>query len=471
MLRWLHANVIYRAATLARGEGAVFRYLEEMRRVQHLPAEELERRQDRRLAELLVLAARSSPFHRGRWGVLPPIHDGNAREVLRTLPLLAKNDLQQNRDEMCCVPRPGRTTDKTTGGSTAQPVRVTKTSDGLAREMAASWMALEWSGIRMGDRAVRFWGTPLTRKRRIRFALADLAMNRIRLSAFDLDDEDLARYWERCLRFRPTWFYGYASLIDLFAEYVEQRGLDGRRLGLRAVVPTSEPLSERQRERIRRVFGAPIQNEYGCGEVGAIAYECGEGSLHVMTETVLVEVLTPDGREAEPGETGELVVTDLTNHAMPLVRYQVGDFAVQGGPCACGRPFPTLREIRGRIHDVVYTPTGRRWHGEKLDYLMVSLYGEVGGFRQYQVVQDGPDSLEVRLVTDGEVSPELEQRIAAYVRDRLDGMRTRVRRVDRVERAPSGKLRVVRNDWLAGAGSGTPPPGATRQPPPWTGTA
>lgn len=453
MLRWLHANVVYRAATLARGEGSVFRYLEEMRRVQRLPPDELLRRQDERLARLLTVVGRSSPFYRERWGEIGDVPADGARERLRGLPLVAKTDLQLHREEMLCDPLPGRTTDKTTGGSTAQPVRVTKTSDGIAREMAASWMALEWFGIRMGDRAVRFWGTPLTRKRRVRFALADLAMNRIRLSAFDLDEEDLSRYWERCLRFRPRWFYGYASLIHLFAEYVERRGLDGRRLGLRAVVPTSEPLTERQRERIQRVFGAPIQNEYGCGEVGAIAYECGSGSLHVMSENVLVEVITPEGRPAEPGETGEVIVTDLTNFAMPLVRYRVGDFAVQGGPCTCGRPFPALREVWGRIHDVVYTPTGRRWHGEKLDYLMVQLHAETGAFRQYQVVQDGPDTLEVRLVTDGELSPEFEERIRTYVHDRLDGMRARIRRVEQIERAPSGKLRVVRNDWLAASGA------------------
>ncbi len=456
MFRWLHANVVYRAATLSRGEGSVFRYLDEMRRAQRLPAEELLRRQDRHLARLLTAAGRSSPFYRERWGGPLEVTPESARERLRELPFLAKSDLQQHRDEMLCVPHPGRTTDKTTGGSTAQPVRITKTSDGLAREMAASWMALEWSGIRMGDRAVRFWGTPLTRTRRVRFALADMAMNRIRLSAFDLDEEDLARYWERCVRFQPRWFYGYASLIHLFAEYVEGRGLDGTRLGLRAIVPTSEPLTERQRERIGRVFGAPIQNEYGCGEVGAIAYECGHGSLHVMSENVLVEVLTPEGRPAETGETGEVIVTDLTNYAMPLVRYRVGDFAVQGGPCGCGRPFPNLREVWGRIHDVVYTPTGRRWHGEKLDYLMVQLHSETGAFRQYQVVQDGPDTLEVRLVTDGDLSPEFEARIQSYVRERLDGMRARIRRVEQIERAPSGKLRVVRNDWLAGAAARNP---------------
>lgn len=454
MHRWLHANLIYRAATSLRGEGAVFRYLKQMRALQQLTSAQLHERQAARLADILNFAAVRSPFHRERWGPVGLLGPGDALRMLENLPYVTKSDLQQHREAIICAPSPGRTTEKTTGGSTAEPVRVRKTSDGIAQEMAASWMALEWFGIRMGDPAVRFWGTPLTRQRRARFALADLAMNRIRLSAFEIDDADLENYWNRCLRFQPRWLYGYASLIDLFAEFVERRGLRGSDLGIRVVVPTSEPLTERQRARIKRVFGAPIQNEYGCGEVGAIAYECELGYLHVMSENVLVEVRRADGQSAEPGEAGELIITDLTNYAMPLIRYRVGDYAVQGESCSCGRPFPTLQNIRGRIHDVVYTPTGRRWHGEKLDYLMVRLHSEMGGFSQYQVVQDGPATLQVRLVTKTEISGELRSRIQAYVRERLDGMQATVIRIDRVERAPSGKLRVVRNDWLASSQQG-----------------
>ena len=271
-------------------------------------------------------------------------------------------------------------------------------------------------------------------------------MNRIRLSAFDLDDRDLACYYQRIRSFQPAWFYGYATLIDLLASWIEEHGRDGRGLGLRSIVPTSEPLSAAQRERITRVFGAPIQNEYGCGEVGAIAYECEKGALHIMTDSVAVEVLGDDGSPVVPGETGEVVVTDLNNYAMPLIRYRLGDRAVRGGECACGRPYPTLDRIVGRVHDVVYTPLGRRWHGEKIDYLMLSIHQELFPFRRYQVVQKQPDLLEVRFVSDAPIPPVARQRIADYVRDRLDGMRVDIRRVQTIERSASGKLRLVCNE-------------------------
>jgi len=79
--------------------------------------------------------------------------------------------------------------------------------------------------------------------------------------------------------------------------------------------------------------------------------------------------------------------------------------------------------------------------------MLSTLQMELGGYRQYQVVQDGPDTLDVRLVADEPIRADTERRITSYIAEQLDGMRARVRRVDAVERAASGKLRVVRNDW------------------------
>jgi phenylacetate-CoA ligase len=436
----------YAAATLALGEQSVFRHLRDARRIHMMKADELMQREDRALHSVLDAARERVPYYAG---IIPP-RSGvlTARARLSRIPLLEKTTLQRHPADLRVPGYSGRLIAKSTGGSTGAPVRIVKDAEGVAREMATSWAALERHGIRVGDRSVRFWGTPLTAVRRARFRLTDLAMNRIRLSAFDLEEHDLERYWNRCRAFGPRWFYGYASLIHLFAEWIAKSGRDGTSLNLVAIVPTSEPLNGDQRRLISEVFNAPIVDEYGCGEVGAIAYGCDEGRLHVMTENVSLEILGADGVPVGSGEVGEVVVTDLTNFAMPLIRYRLGDRAEQGDACGCGLGFPTIARVMGRIHDVVFTPAGRRWHGEKVDYLMSQLFGEVGGFSQYQVIQREADLLEVRLVADDEIPEELKTRIARYVRDRLDGMRVEVFRVERIERAASGKLRLVRNDWM-----------------------
>lgn len=402
-------------------------------------------RQSQKLNDLLSFAADNVPHYQEALRTPRANDQQDPMAWLTDVPLLDKEVLQQHPERLHGRLE-GRTTIKSTGGSTGEPVALLKTAGGVAVERACTWFGLGWFGIAVGDPSVRFWGTPLTPPRRLRFKLADVAMNRIHVSAFALEESDLAEYYERIKRFQPHWFYGYATLIDLLAEWIEATGRDGTVLGLRAIVPTSEPLSEAQRERVTRVFGAPIQNEYGCGEVGAIAYECERGLLHTMTESVVVEVLTGDGRPAGPGEEGEVLVTDLNNYAMPLIRYRLGDQAVRGGDCKCGRPFPTLERVVGRVHDVVFTPAGKRWHGEKMDYLMSAVHQDVFPFRRYQVVQQETDLLEVRLVSEEPVPEAARRLIEEYVRDRLDGMRAHVRRVDRIERSPSGKLRLVKNE-------------------------
>jgi phenylacetate-CoA ligase len=224
-------------------------------------------------------------------------------------------------------------------------------------------------------------------------------------------------------------------MLDAFASHLNEAGIDGKQLGLKLVVTTAEVLSDPQRARLQRVFGCPVQNEYGCGEVGPIAYECPRGALHVMSDHLLVELLANGERPAAPGESGEVVVTDLANRAMPLVRYRLGDFAVAGtAPCLCGRGFPTLQRIWGREYDFVETGDGRRFHGEFFMYLFEELRQHGIGIPQFQVVQEGPADLAIAVLSLTEPSA----------------------RVDRLERARSGKMRVIVNRWRNPAATGEP---------------
>jgi phenylacetate-CoA ligase len=455
--RWLHAHLVYPAVVAARGEGTVFSQLRELRLIERSSTESLHYRQAFRLAAILNYAAARSPYYRARWPAGRHVTPEEARDRLADLPTLEKRELQQSQDELLARPRVRRVTRKITGGSTGEPVTVVKNRTATAREMAASWLGYGWFGVRMGDRAARFWGSPASLKRRLRFAAADLAMHRVRFSAFAFDENDLERYWERCKTFRPDYFYGYVSMLEAFASFVRRRGYDGKSLGLKSVVTTSEVLSPPQRRLIENAFGAPVQNEYGSGEVGPIAYECEEGSLHVMSENLVLEVLRPDGAPAVVGEAGELVVTDLNNRAMPLVRYRLGDYGVPGVPCECGRGFPVLEKVWGRAYDFVQRPDGRRYHGEFFMYLFEDLRAEGLCVDQFQVVQSGPTTLEILVVSPSASSSGVEDCVRGHVRRKLEGMELTVRRVQAISRLPSGKMQVIRNDWLRrGPGKGRP---------------
>lgn len=429
---------------MLRGEGGVFAALRRLREMETWSADRLRAHQGERLAATLAYAYARCAEYGAQWPGQPD-PDADPFDVLRALPMIDKATLQARAAGLAARPAPRRVTVKTTGGSTGQAVTVVKDRDALAGEMAASWLGYGWFGIRRGDRAVRFWGSPFTWKRRMRFAAADFAMNRLRFSAFAFGEAQLEAYWRRCLRFRPDWFYGYASMLAAFAGYVNQRGLDGRRLGLTAIVSTSEVLGAPQRRLLEETFGCPVQDEYGCGEVGPIAYACPEGRLHVMADNVVVEALRPDGTPADPGEAGELVITDLNNRAMPLIRYRVGDFGVPAEGCACGRPFPALERVAGRAYDFVQGPDGRRYHGEFFMYLFEEMRQRGLGVDQFQVVQTTSSAIRVDVVAPGEPRPEQADHLRVRLGESLPGMRLEVRRVPAIARERSGKLRVIVN--------------------------
>lgn len=427
----------------------MFERVRELEALQWLPEARLLERQAARLTELLAYAARRSPYYAAAWGARRAFDPASVFEQLRELPIIGKPDLQASHEAMLARPAVRRVTRKVTGGSTGEAVGVVKDRAAIAAERAATALAYGWLGVRMGDRAVRFWGAPTTMERRFRFAASDFAMHRLRFSAFAFDDADLERYWRRCAEFQPDYFYGYVSMLEALAHFVVRRGLRREWPGLKAVITTSEVLTQPQRALLARAFGAPVQNEYGCGEVGPVAYDCEHASLHLMTESQVVEVLRPDGSPAGPGESGEIVLTDLNNHAMPLVRYRVGDLAVVGEPCRCGRGFPVLEKVWGREYDLVEAPDGRRYHGEFFMYLFEDLRSRGAGVEKFQVVQLDSTSLEVKLVIrDANDASRLETAIHDEFRRRLPSMHVAMSRVSGIPPKPSGKSTVVENRWL-----------------------
>jgi phenylacetate-CoA ligase len=442
----IHARLVYPAIIRAIGEHGMYAELERLTGVQYASREEILESQHRKLAGILHYARRHVPRYRGILGESWGLGTSDPTVLLRRIPFLTKESLQTSLEDLKAIPQPPRTSRKTTGGSTGQPVTVIKDSSASARERAATWMAYGWFGVRPGDRGARFWGSPRALgRRRLRFALADLAMNRVRFSAFGVSDAELEEYWSRCLRFRPQYFYGYVSMLEAFGRFVEESGRDGTRLGLKTIITTSEILTEAQRYLLHRVFGAPVQNEYGCGEVGPIAYQCEDGGMHVMSENVFVEVLDEDDNPVRPGEEGEVVVTDLSNRAMPILRYRIRDRATLLDTCTCGRGFPVLGEVRGRIYDQVKGPDGRFYHGEFFMYLFEDLRDSGSKFDRFRVVQLTPLRLLVEVQVAKTDSDDLAGVVRRRVESQLPGMDVRVRIVEELDLPPSGKLRIIEN--------------------------
>ena len=178
------------------------------------------------------------------------------------------------------------------------------------------------------------------------------------------------------------------------------------------ILSAAEALHDGQRKFISEAFGCPVHNTYGCREFMLIAAECEEHKgLHVNADHLCVELgASVGGANASADTPREIIVTDLHNYGMPLLRYVNGDLATAGsGTCACGRGLPLLTRVDGRKLDALRTPDGRYVPGEYIVYAFL----HATGIKRYQVVQKRLDAFDISLVRDADFDPSVVDR---YVR-------------------------------------------------------
>lgn len=207
--------------------------------------------------------------------------------------------------------------------------------------------------------------------------------------------------------------------------------------GLVHVKTLGEMVDDELRARCREQLGVPLVDEYSAQEVGSIAIQCPLGPhYHVQAENVFVELLRDDGQPCAVGEPGRVVVTPLAEYRTPLLRYAIGDYAVWGEPCACGRGAPVLARIQGRVRNMLRLPDGgRRWPlpGD-------GRYRELAPVQQYQLVQKTLTRLEARVVCAREPTDGERRALVAWIAERLGHpFDIDVQRVDAIPRHASGK--------------------------------
>lgn len=192
---------------------------------------------------------------------------------------------------------------------------------------------------------------------------------------------------------RPSYILSYPT--NLHALALRCQSLNLKMPWLKSIVTFSEALSPGQREVIENTFDVLVEDMYSAAEVSMIAVQCPDvpENYHVQSENVLMEVVNEDGSPCEIGETGRILVTDLHNFAMPFIRYEIGDLAVFGSPCSCGRGLPTVKRIFGRVRNMLKLESG-----EQIFPDIAALHlSEIAPLRQYQMIQKSYSDIEMKL--------------------------------------------------------------------------
>jgi len=215
-------------------------------------------------------------------------------------------------------------------------------------------------------------------------------------------------------------------------------------LPLEAIVTSSETLYDHDREFIETVFGCPVFNRYGSREFGNLAHECDHHQgLHIYTEHAYVECLR-NNKPAGPGEKGELVITSLDNYGLPFIRYRIGDYGeMSDTPCSCGRGFPLLKSVDGRVFDVIAAPNGRFIPGT---YWTI-VFRTVSGIRQFQLVQEALTALTIKLVVDQSFQKSDLSKLCAQIEERCGpDMHLNFEFVDDIPLTKAGKRKFIVSD-------------------------
>jgi phenylacetate-CoA ligase len=432
---------VYRSVVWLRGQ-RVFRHLEFLNKSQYWSDDRLAELQLKKLKHLLAYARASVPFYQEAFFGIPDSAIAELRDI-RKLSFTTKVDLKTRHHSMVTRERLRGLTNKTTGGSTGEPVTIPKTRDAMAWELAATWRGYSWAGIEIGSRQGRLWGVPFGARDRMRAILIDFVANRRRCSAFSFGEKELEAYTRKLERFRPHYLYGYVSMLEEYAKFFQRKG-SRPPFALTGIVSTSEVLMDYHRRLLEEVFGTKVYNEYGSGELGSVAHECEHGSMHVSAENMIVEVMDA-ARICEEDEVGELVITELNNFAAPLIRYRTGDFASWSSKkCRCGRAMPVIENLHGRAYDTLASKDGRRFHGEFVMYIFEEAQRRGFGVQGFQVVQTDLQRFLVRIVPGSDYNAQTEEFIRGYFVERFDPeVVLTFEHVTRIERAASGKMRLI----------------------------
>ncbi len=242
---------------------------------------------------------------------------------------------------------------------------------------------------------------------------------------------------------QPAYLHSYPPLIyDLARHFI---ATDQRLPSLQRVFTHGGVVEPKVREACRQAWDVDILDAYSANEVGHIAIQCAaRGGYHLQAEHLLVEVLDDGGRPCRAGQTGRVVVTDLYNYAMPLVRYEIGDYAEVGEPCHCGLKLPTLNRVLGRSRNMFVLPNGqRRWPALEVDPL-ASFKGQLP-IRQFQAIQHDVRDIEIKLVVDRPLVTTEEDAIRRMMATWFaQGMAVRFSYVDQIPRDPTGKFEDFR---------------------------
>lgn len=359
---------------------------------------------------------------------------------LKRFPVTTKIDIREHTQDFISHQYNPETMPKAkTGGSTGVSLNLLFDEHCQKLRNGAQIFADSFSGWKPGIRIAAVWGNPpiaKTLKQKVRAFLLD---RMIYLDTMDLNPSSMGNFVKRWREFHPEMIFGHSHSIYIFAKYICEHNITDLRP--KGIVATSMMLLDHERELIEKAFQCKVSNRYGCEEVGLIAVECEQHQgMHINNAHIILECLDENNQPTAPGQAGKLVITDLNNFGMPLIRYRVEDVGVLSNrTCSCGRNTPLLERLEGRVADFLKKPDGGQVAGVSLVERTLT---KIPGIEQMQLVQEQLHEILINRVKGPEYTPHTDVQLIAEFRAVFDtSVNLIINDVEKIPQEKSGKYR------------------------------
>lgn len=440
-IRQKSSNIVYKF-----WKKNVLNYFDELNRLQWLSQEEIFNLQQKQLYDLLEYANTFVPYYRKLFSDIdfePADFKANP-DCFQQIPPLTKSLIRENYDRLVTSEQTRRKNlvRVKTGGTTGEPLWFFKDKSYSDYNTAHDYFLMSWSGWQIGQPQFWLWGhVPDSRPSAMTTSfdrLKNWLLHRYGSNAFILSQDSMDQFATLLEKHPGGLLWSYVSTMYKFAQFLQERG---HRIKLKAVYTAAEPLFEPQRQFIKQVLKCPVFNNYSSIDIGDIAAECEQhNGLHIMTRNCYVEV-SRENQTVMDGEEGSLVLTNLTNYGMPMIRYDIEDWGRKSThQCNCGRGFPLLEVVEGRTIDLFKTEDGRIVYGAFAKDLIPLLESVT----QFQIIQKSLQLVIFRMVEKRPTDPKKLKYIEQVTKNVLgEKVEVRFETVDALPSSRVGKHRYL----------------------------
>ncbi|MDX1362812.1 MAG: CoF synthetase [Arenibacter latericius] len=351
----------------------------------------------RYLSDILQHSVNTVPFYK----------DLGLKDIrLDQFPITNKNLIKNNKDAFRSLAYQNEKIHyASTSGSTGVPFTIAYDTDKKHRRTAEVHFFGELVGHTLGTRFIyiKIWNDH-NRKGK----LTQKAQNIIPIDVFELNDHKIAELIENLKATKsPKSILAYASALDTIVKYLDRNPTNLLNTGIISVIAMSETLEDYTKSALKKIFGCPVVSRYANIENGIIAQQTSEFQNNFMLNlgSFHIEVLDlQDDVPVKNGETGRIVITDLFNKAMPLIRYDTGDLGVLGKEENEGRTHYIFKKIEGRKMDMIYNTRGEILSS----YVISGIMWEYTELKQYQFIQKGTKYYEIKLNSEESFKREID---------------------------------------------------------------